>query len=104
MSGEDASAVPEPAASAYYGPDGQPQFFQDAAMDRFAAVLVKVTQELWVVSERLDGLERAVLAKGVLARADLEAIAADAGVNAARDADLAVYVQRTLAALREPGA
>jgi len=102
MSGETISAVPEPSARGYYGPDGQPQFFADPAMDRFVAVVVKLTQELWVVSERLDGLERAVLAKGVLSRADLDAISHDATVGAERDAALLAYVHRTLAALREP--
>jgi hypothetical protein len=94
MSGDDVSIVPEPTASGYYGPDGQPQFFADPAMDRFVSVVVKLTQELWVVTERLDGLERAVLAKGVLSREELDAVA--------RDATLGAYVHRTLAALREP--
>lgn len=102
MSGDDVSVVPEPAARGYYGPDGQPQFFSDPAMDRFVAVLVKLTQELWVVSERLDGLERAVLAKGALTRVDLDAVAQDARVNSERDGALNAYVHRTLASLREP--
>jgi hypothetical protein len=102
MSGDDVSVIPEPAARGYYGPDGQPQFFADPAMDRFVSVVVKLTQELWVVTERLDGLERAVLAKGVLSREELEAVARDATVGAERDAALSAYVHRTLAALREP--
>jgi len=102
MSGDDVSVIPEPAARGYYGPDGQPQFFADPAMDRFVSVVVKLTQELWVVTERLDGLERAVLAKGVLSREELEAVARDATVGAERDAALGAYVHRTLAALREP--
>ena len=97
MSAETLSAIPEPTARGYYGPDGQPQFFHDAAMDRFAAVLVKLTQELWVVSERLDGLQRAVLAKGLLSASDLEAISQDAAVSVERDAALAVsYTHLTL--------
>jgi hypothetical protein len=102
MSVEDISAVPEPEASGFYGPDGQPQFFSDAAMDRFTSVVVKLTQELWVVSERLDGLERAVLAKGLVSRAELEALGQDVAVSAERDIQLQDYVNRTLAALREP--
>jgi hypothetical protein len=102
MSGDEVSIVPEATARGYYGPDGQPQFFSDPAMDRFVSVLVKLTQELWVVSERLDGLERAVLAKGTLSRDDLDAVARDPAANAERDAALGAYVHRTLAALREP--
>lgn len=102
MSSETVSAVPEPSARGYYGPDGQPQFFADPAMDRFVSVVVKLTQELWVVSERLDGLERAVLGKGVLSRDELDALTRDPAVSAERDAALLAYVHRTLAALREP--
>ena len=102
MSIDDVSVVPEPTARAYYGPDGQPQFFSDPAMDRFVSVLVKMTQELWVVSERLDGLERLVLAKGLVTQAEVDALANDPSVNADRDRMLMAYVHRTLAALREP--
>ena len=102
MSSDAVSAIPEPSARGYYGPDGQPQFFADPAMDRFVAVVVKLTQELWVVSERLDGLERAVLQKGVLSRDELDAVGRDSTVSAERDAALLAYVHRTLAALREP--
>ena len=102
MTTDAQSAIPAPSARGYYGPDGQPQFFADPAMDRFASVLIKLTQELWVVTERLDGLERAVLSQGVLTRAHLDAIATDSTVCAERDSALLAYVHRTLAALREP--
>ena len=102
MSIDNVSVVPEPSAGGYYGPDGQPQFFSDSAMDRFVSVLVKMTQELWVVSERLDGLERLVVSKGLVTRAELDALANDPAVNAERDQMLMAYVHRTLAALREP--
>ena len=102
MSTDDVSVVPEPSARGYYGPDGQPQFFSDPAMDRFVSVLVKMTQELWVVSERLDGLERLVISKGLVTRAELDALGNDPAVTAERDQMLMAYVHRTLAALREP--
>jgi len=99
---ESVSAVPEESARGYYGPDGQPQFFADPAMDRFAAVLVKLAQEFWVVAERLDALERVTLAKGLATPAELAALNGDAAVSGEREAALAAFIRRTLGALSEP--
>ena len=54
MSTDPISVVPDEASRGYYGPDGQPQFFQDPAMDRFAAALVKMAQEFgWWPSDSM---------------------------------------------------
>lgn len=102
MSADTVSVVPDEAARGYYGPDGQPQFFQDAAMDRFAATLVKMAQEFWVIAERLDALERVTLAKGLVTQPELDAMIEDAAVTAQREAALSAFIQRTLGSLREP--
>jgi len=102
MSGDRVSAVPDEASRGYYGPDGQPQFFQDAAMDRFAAALVKMAQEFWVVAERLDALERVALKKGLVTKAELDAMIDDTAVSAEREAALADFIHRALGSLREP--
>jgi len=47
-------------------------------------------------------LERLVVSKGLVTRAELDALANDPAVNAERDQMLMAYVHRTLAALREP--
>ncbi len=102
MSTDPISVVPDEASRGYYGPDGQPQFFQDPAMDRFAAALVKMAQEFWVVAERLDALERVALQKGLVTKAELHALVDDATVTAEREVALGDFIQRTLGSLREP--
>jgi hypothetical protein len=102
MSAEPVSVVPDESSRGYYGPDGQPQFFQDPAMDRFAGVVLRLAQELWVVSERLEAIERLADAKGVITRADLRGLEADPALAAERETALDAYLSRTLGALREP--
>ena len=102
MSADPMSVVPDEGSRGYYGPDGQPQFFQDPAMDRFAAALIKMAQEFWVVAERLDALERVTLQNGLVTKAELNALVDDATVTAEREAALAAFIQRTLGSLREP--
>jgi hypothetical protein len=102
MNGPDFTAIPADAPRGYYGPDGQPQFFADPAMDRFAAVLMKLAQEFWVLSERVDAIERVAREKGVVTAAEVSSLLADPAVTAEREADLASFVARTLGPLREP--
>ena len=102
MSEQTVSPIPEDAPRAMYGQDGQPQFFQDPAMDRFVGVLLRLAQELWVLSERVDAIERVAQAKGVVTEAELRALAGDPAATAARDDALGKFVKRTLGALREP--
>jgi hypothetical protein len=96
------SAMPDDAPRGYYGADGQPQFFNDAGMDRFVAVLMKLTQEFWVLSERLDSIERLLQGKQVVSTAEIKALLADPQVMTERDAALAEFIARTLGPLREP--
>jgi hypothetical protein len=55
--GEESLLRPADAPPAIYGSDGQPQFFDDPAMDRFVAVVLNLASELWVQEERLRALE-----------------------------------------------
>ncbi len=98
----DISAIPADAPRGYYGPDGQPQFFADPAMDRFSAVLVKLVQEVWVLTERVDAIERVAAAKGSVTAAEVAALLSDPAVSSAREAALAQFIGRTLGPLREP--
>jgi len=102
MSAADVTPIPKDAPRSYYGPDGQPQFFQDPAMDRFAAVVVKLAQEFWVVAERLDAIERLVAAKNIGTAQEISRLLSDPQVTAEREAALAEFIARTLGSLREP--
>jgi hypothetical protein len=96
------SSIPADAPRGYYGPDGQPQFFADPAMDRFSAVLVKLVQEVWVLTERVDAIERVAAAKGSVTAAEIAALLSDPAVSSAREAAFAQFISRTLGPLREP--
>lgn len=100
----DEALRPEDAPPSIYGADGQPQFFQDPAMDRFVAVLLNVTSELWVHAERMSNIEAVLAEKGSVTAEDLRAIAEKPATVAARDADAQAFVHRLLSPLREPSA
>ena len=71
-------------------------------MDRFAAVVVKLAQEFWVVAERLDAIERLVAAKNIGTAQEISRLLSDPQVTAEREAALAKFIARTLGSLREP--
>lgn len=93
---------PADAPQSLYGPDGRPQIFEDPAMDRFVAVLLNVTSELWVQTEKLATLETAILQKGLLTSDALQALSADPALSAKRDEAARAFIQSLLAPLREP--
>lgn len=94
--------APEGAPHGIYGPDGQLQFFQDPGMDRFVAVVLRLTQELWVMSERIDMLERLSAANQPFIKQHIDAVLNDSSVVADRDAKITAFVNRVLGPLREP--
>ena len=94
---------PEDAPPAIYGPDGEPQFFQDPAMDRFVAVILNIASELWVQTERVDTLSRLLQKNGIDCSAKAAAaVAQDSEPEAEREALLQAYIGRILTPLREP--
>ena len=102
MSESDVTALPKGASHGYYGPDGQPRFFEDSAMDRFVAVLTELTQECWVALERIDAIERLLRDKGVVTADDFARLRADSRVTAEREKAVGQFISRTLHSLREP--
>jgi hypothetical protein len=93
---------PEDAPASIYGADGKPQFFGDPAMDRFVSVLLNVTSELWVQTERVDTLTALLERQGLATPEQTARIVADD--DAKREAALRDFVARVLAPLREPAA
>jgi hypothetical protein len=95
VSDSDSSQIPTDGPSHLYGADGQPQFFQDPAMDRFVAVLLKLAQEVWVINERVANLETALHDQSSAAPDEKSALDK-------RDTQLAAFINRVLGPLREP--
>lgn len=93
--------VPDDAPPSIYGPDGEPRFFSDPAMDRLTAVLLNITSELWVQSERVQTLEALIMNKGIAIEADLAAIPLQD--DEVRERQIHTFVNRVLGPLRENG-
>lgn len=99
MSAEHDELRPADAPSSLYGPDGMPQFFADPAMDRFVAVLLNVTSELWIQTEKLASIEALLRERGSLDAADLSRLSErDADL---RDEQAQAFLHRVFAPLRE---
>jgi gamma-glutamyl phosphate reductase len=84
-------------------PAGKRPYFLDAEVERVLAITMAVVQELAVARERIDTLERLLEAKGVVARAEIEAYAPSAAVNAERGAWTQEYLARVLRIVQQEG-
>jgi hypothetical protein len=74
----------------------RPQFLQDPAVERVMSITMAVAGELAVARERLDTLERLLVAKGVLGAQDIERYAPTPEVQAQRNAEGRAYIARVL--------
>lgn len=91
--------LPEDAPPSLYGDDGEPRFFSDPAMDRFLTVLLNLTSELWIQTERVETLNALLVARGIAAEGDFtDLVKRD---DAQREEQLQAFVTRVLAPLRE---
>ncbi len=98
----EAPLRPEDAPPSIYGADGKPQFFGDPAMDRFVSVLLNVTSELWVQTERVDTLTALLESRGLATPEETARVFRDN--DAQREAASRDFVARVLAPLREAAA
>jgi hypothetical protein len=76
----------------------RPYFFDDPAVERVLAVTMAVAQEVAVLRERLDTIER-LLEKnggGNFSRADIDAYAPDSAVATERAESSRMYIARVL--------
>lgn len=78
----------------------RPQFFEDRAVDQVMSVVLGIAQELSVLRDRVDSIERLLDQKGSLTRAELEAWRPDAAAEAERQQRRADYLQRIFRAIR----
>jgi len=80
--------------------NSRPQFFADQGVDQMMSVVLGIAQELSVLRDRVDSIERLLDAKGSVTRAELEAFRPDAGAEAERQQRRADYLQRIFRAIR----
>ena len=83
-----------------YTRNSRPQFFDDAAVDQVMSVVLGLAQEVSVLRDRLDTVERVLDEKGTLTREDLEHWRPDAAAEAQRQQRRADFLQRIFRAIR----
>jgi hypothetical protein len=74
----------------------RPYFFDDPAVERVLAITMTVAQELAVVRERLDTIERLLAQNGNLTRADIDAYQPDPEAARERAQWTRAYLARVL--------
>jgi phosphoglycolate phosphatase-like HAD superfamily hydrolase len=82
----------------------RPTFFADTQLDRFHVMLVALLQEVSVVRDRLDTVERLLDQRGVLTRADIEAYLPDTDAEAERSEERSALIERVLRVVFEEAA
>jgi hypothetical protein len=80
--------------------NARPQFFEDPAIDKVMSVVLALAQEVSVLRDRLDSVERLLDENGTLTCQDLESYRPDAAAEAARAERRADYLQRLFRAIR----
>lgn len=80
---------------------GRPLFLETPAQDDLLAMVVALAQEVAVMHERADTVERLLVQKGVLASDDIERYKADQGVDLAREQWRQDYLGRIFRAVKE---
>lgn len=84
------------------GPKGKrPFFFDDPAVERVLTITMAVAQELAVVRERLDTVERLLDERGVVRKEDIENFEPDADAAEERQEWHAKYIARILRILQQ---
>jgi hypothetical protein len=101
MAGDDEIIQPDQAPPGIYDESGRPRFFSDPAVDRLVSVVLQLTSEVWVLTERLENLERLAERKGCLTADEIRKYAPDPAEAAARDAARDRFVHAVLGPLRE---
>ncbi len=88
------SAKPPPDKRAPKGP--KPQNFQDPATDSLLAMVLALTEEVSVLRDRLDTVERLLGARGVLTQSDIEDFDVAGDVQAERAQRRTAFLERVM--------
>jgi hypothetical protein len=81
-----------------------PQLFATPGMDEVVGIAMALASELWVVKERLAGLEQMIAATGALSAAQIESFRPSGDFQKALEADRAQFLERIFIALKERAA
>jgi polyhydroxyalkanoate synthesis regulator phasin len=74
----------------------RPQFFEDPAVERVMSIAMALAGELSVARERLDTLERVLVARGLIEADAIERFVPDAAAQAARHEMGRAYIARVV--------
>jgi hypothetical protein len=78
----------------------RPHFFDDPAVDQLLGIVLGLTQEVAVLRDRVDTIERVMDRNGTVSRADIEAFIPDAPAVAERAKVRAEYLGRVFRVLQ----
>jgi hypothetical protein len=78
----------------------RPNFFEDPAVDKLLGIVLGLAQEVAVLRDRVDTMERVMERKGSVSRADIEAFVPDAAAAAERANVRAEYLGRVFRVLQ----
>jgi hypothetical protein len=74
----------------------RPIYFENPETDKLLAMVLALAEEVSVLRDRLDTIERLTQAKGLLAQAEIDAYQPDPQAAAERDQQRAAYIARIL--------
>ena len=80
---------------------GRPLFLETPVQDDLLAIVVALAQELAVVRERADTVERLLVQKGILDPEDIEKFRPDQGIDLMREQWRQDYLGRIFRAIKE---
>lgn len=81
-----------------------PQFFGTQGMDEVVGIAMALASELWVVKERLAGLEQMIAATGTLTAQQIESFRPSGAFEKDLAAERAQFLERVFIALKERAA
>ncbi|MEL7030023.1 MAG: hypothetical protein AAGL49_12640 [Pseudomonadota bacterium] len=82
----------------------RPQFFDAPALDHMMSMIMVLAEEMNVLADRLDTVERIAATKGLVLEDEIEAFAPDEGVLAAREERRQAFLQRLYYLMRKEAA
>ena len=82
----------------------RPTYFDDPQIDRLLSIVLALAEEVSVMRERLDTIERLAEEKGGITRAEIESFRPDERVDAEREAMREAFLERVLRTMFEEAA
>ena len=79
----------------------RPQYFHDPAIDRCISMVMALSQEVWVMRERMDSIERLLAAGESVTPEVLDAYRPDEGALADREARREVFLDCVLRSVHQ---